>query len=419
MLQHCLAEFQRKHKVDPSGNQRALRRLRTQCERAKRQLSSQTNVTIEIDSMHEGIDFSMKLSRAKFEEINMDYFKAAMEPVSVCLQDSGLPKSAISEVVMVGGSTRIPKVQQLISEFFNGKELCKEINPDEAVAYGAAVQAAIVTGGGTSEVQAMLLLDVAPLSLGIETVGGMMQRLIERNTTIPTTKSQDFSTTEDYQQHVDINVYEGERAKVADNNFLGKFTLIGIPKSLRGVPKICVTFALDSNGILEVSAEDVRQNNKSKIQIKNDKGRLSPEDIERMLEEADKHKDEDDLARGERMAREQLREYLTSLHVQMDAMPDDKISQKDRARITVKWHEISHWLMVSDWRASREECEARQAGLELAWANILQKASGEKVTYFWDDLHDLPGGPEAALLCEGGFHLDSGADLRSFFDDPE
>jgi len=417
MLQHCITEFVRKHKVDPSDNQRALRRLRTQCERAKRQLSSQTQVTLEIDSLHEGVDFSMRLSRAKFEEINMDYFKAAMEPVAVCLADSGLAKNQIAEVVLVGGSTRIPKVQQLISDYFGGKELCKEINPDEAVAYGAAVQAAIVTGGGTADVQNMLLLDVAPLSLGIETVGGMMQRLIERNTTIPTTKSQDFSTTEDYQQHVDINVYEGERAKVADNNFLGKFTLIGIPKSLRGVPKICVTFAMDSNGILEVSAEDVRQNNKSKIQIKNDKGRLSPEDIERMLEEADKHKEEDDLARGERIAREQLRDYLNWLHVAMDGMPEEKMSQKDRARLTVKWHEISHWLMVSDWRATREDCEARHGALELAWNNILQKASGEKRTFFWDELKDMPDAE--ALLSEGGWYMEIGTDLRSFFDDPE
>merc|ERR1712217_909595 len=194
----------------------------------------------------------MKLSRAKFEDINMDYFKAAMEPVNICLGDSGLSKSQISEVVMVGGSTRIPKVQQLISEFFGGKELCKSINPDEAVAYGAAVQAAIVSGSGTEETANMLLLDVAPLSLGIEMAGGMMQKLIERNSTIPTNKSQDFTTTDDYQDYVDISVYEGERPMVKDNNFLGKFTLVGLPKTLRGVPKIRVTFNIDSNGILEV-----------------------------------------------------------------------------------------------------------------------------------------------------------------------
>merc|ERR1712032_501032 len=194
---------------------------------------------------------TIKMSRAKFEELNMDYFKKAMEPVSTCLADSGLAKSGIKEVVMVGGSTRIPKVQEMIKAFFNGKELCKDINPDEAVAYGATVQAAIVSGTGSEEVQNMLLLDVAPLSLGIEMSGGMMQKLIERNSTIPTNKSQDFTTAEDYQDYVDIQVYEGERAKVPDNNYLGTFTLNAWRKTLRGVPKIRVTFNIDSNGILE------------------------------------------------------------------------------------------------------------------------------------------------------------------------
>merc|ERR1719486_1759347 len=214
----------------------------------------------------------VRLSRAKFEELNADYFKKAMEPVQLCLDDSGLSKAQISEVVMVGGSTRIPKVQSLISAFFNGKELCKSINPDEAVAYGAAVQAAIVSGSGTEEVSNMLLLDVAPLSLGLEMAGGMMQKLIERNSTIPTNKSQDFTTNEDYQDYVDITVYEGERAMCKDNNYLGKFTLKGIPKTLRGVAKIKVTFNIDSNGILTIEAVDQKNNLKGQIQIENEKG---------------------------------------------------------------------------------------------------------------------------------------------------
>jgi L1 cell adhesion molecule like protein len=418
MLDHCIKDFKRKFKdCDPSGNQRALRRLRTQCERAKRQLSSQTQVTIELDSLHEGNDFSLKLSRAKFEEINMDYFRASMEPVAQCLADSGLPKSAIAEVVLVGGSTRIPKVQSLISEYFGGKELCKDINPDEAVAYGAAVQAAIVTGGGTEEVQNMLLLDVTPLSLGLETVGGMMQKLIDRNTTIPTTKAQDFSTTQDYQQSVDISVYEGERAKVADNNFLGTFTLTGIPKSLRGVPKICVTFSLDSNGILEVTAEDVRQNNKSKIQITNDKGRLSPADIERMLEEAEKHKDEDELMRGERLAREQLKEFLDQSRIAIDTTPESKLSDKDRFFLDRKWHETSHWLMVMAWRTTKEECEQRQQALEMAWEQMTSKMSGQKIVYPWEKFTDMPD--DGAMVSEGGYFLENGTNLHEFFDEPD
>jgi len=415
MVEYCVNEFKRKHKSDPSKNMRAIRRLRTQCERAKRQLSSQTHVTIEIDSLHDGEDFNLKLSRAKFEEINMDYFKNAMVPVQQCLTDSGLPKSKIAEVVMVGGSTRIPKVQQLISDFFGGKELCKDINPDEAVAYGAAVQAAIVTGGGTAEVQSMLLLDVTPLSLGLETVGGMMQKLIERNTTIPTTKSQDFTTTEDYQQEVTINVYEGERAKVEDNNPLGKFTLNGIPKSLRGVPKITVTFALDSNGILEVSAEDVRANNKSKIKITNDKGRLTQDDIDRMLAEADKHKEEDDLFFSEQRARDSLRECLKDVMEKITS--DAKVAQADRQLFEKKWRDANHFILTKDWKATKEDCRSRQKGVELAYELIMKRVNGIKDSYCWEDVSVLPDG--AKLVGKGGFFLDNGKDLRQFFADPE
>merc|ERR1740138_1907892 len=311
-------------------NQRALRRLRTQCERAKRALSSQTSVTIEVESLHDGKDFNLRMSRAKFEELNVDYFKKAMEPVSQCLQDSGLPKSKISEVVMVGGSTRIPKVQQLIQAFFNGKELCKAINPDEAVAYGAAVQAAIVSGSGTEEVQNMLLLDVAPLSLGIEMTGGMMQKLIERNSTIPTNKSKDFTTAEDYQEYVDINVYEGERTMVHDNNYLGKFTLKGLPKTLRGVPKIKVSFNIDTNGILQIEASDQKNRLSGGIQIENEKGRLSQREIEKMLADAEQYKHQDTLTREEMVARESLKGYMNRLRKSMDEMDEAKMPPRDK-----------------------------------------------------------------------------------------
>ena len=395
-MDHFIKLYKKKKGKDLRKDVRAVQKLRREVEKAKRALSNAHTTRIDVEALFEGEDFSETLTRAKFEELNMDLFRSTMKPVKKVLEDADLTKKDVDEIILVGGSTRIPKIQQLVKEFFNGKEPSRGVNPDEAVAYGAAVQACILSGGDCGE-QSMVLLDVNPLSLGIETVGGVMSKLINRNTVVPTKKSQIFSTAADNQETVTISVYEGERSMTKDNHLLGNFDLTGIPPAPRGTPQIEVTFEVNADGILEVAAKDKGTGNENKITIKNDNNRLSEDDIQKMIDDAEKYAEEDKALAERTQAKNELEQYAYSLKRQVEDKETlgGKLSDEEKEQITAIADEKLDWLKENE-EADTEEFKAAKKAIEDVATPIISKL------YQNGDMPP-PGGAEEG---EDGGHAD-------------
>jgi heat shock protein 1/8 len=374
LLQHCVDDFKKKHKRDLSDNVRGMRRLLTACERAKKTLSSSTSASIEVDALVDGIDYNIQITRAKFESLCSDIFQRAIDPVSQVLQDAKLSKSSVDEVVLVGGSTRIPKIQQMLSEYFGGKELNKSVNPDEAVAYGAAIQAAILIGDTSETTKDILLLDVTPLSLSIETAGGVSTVIVPRGTTIPVRKSEKFSTYADNQPGCTIRIFEGERKFTKDNNLLGQFDLSGFPPAPRGVPQISVDLDIDANGILNVNAKEETSGKTNKITITNDKSRLSQDDIDRMVKEAERFKEEDELQKAKVEARNGFENYVYQIKNTLSGNLKDKFAADERQILEKLVDDNLKW--IDDGQRTKEEYDAKQKEVESVYFPIIQKVYG-------------------------------------------